>query len=137
MGVSFLLFPLLSSYSFFFFLLLSSPFFFFLLLSSSFFFFLLPSSNLLVLTFKQSCCRISSVIRAHLVHLVQKNHWIVATALSHCLKNPARKCANIGSTMSANHRLVANSTERNAMKFSARGKNENQKKKKKITFFFF
>src|SRR5713226_7922176 len=69
---------------------------------------------------EQSRARIAAKIRAQLVDFVEQQHRIARSAFLHHLDNLSGQSADVGSSMTANLRLVTDAAERQAHELSAR-----------------
>ena len=67
--------------------------------------------------FQKSGTGISTIVRTHFVDLIQKEERVAATCLDHGIHDPSRHCAHISLPMTADIRLVMNTTQRNACHF--------------------
>ena len=66
---------------------------------------------------QQGRSRISLIITAHLVHLIQEENRIAGTGFLKGFQDTTRHSSYIGTTMTANFRLIPHTTQRSSGKF--------------------
>ena len=70
---------------------------------------------------KQRCRRVAVKIHRDFIHLVEKEYRVLHPRAANSLDNASRHCADIGTAMPANLRLIADAAKRCANEFSPHG----------------